>query len=251
MSIASELTTLAANKAAIKAAIEAKNPATAPTDALSQWPASIASIPSGSSVPYDAEVEYLQGDGSSTYINTGLPYASIMNISLDIIATPTSSEKDFVGYYGTASGAINCVIGFYNNFVFNFITNSGRIDSSALTVAEQSLSINLAIHKTGRVLTVNDTDYSSSTSLSFNDENSSFYVFCAGPSLRNYSSMKLKALSMSIAGTTVRDFIPVRVGSGANAVGYLYDRANPTGGPNGNGLYGTGAGTLIIGPDKT
>lgn len=47
MSIASELATLAANKAAIKAAIKAKNPATAPTDALAQWPAAIASIPSG------------------------------------------------------------------------------------------------------------------------------------------------------------------------------------------------------------
>ena len=47
MSIASQLTTLAANKAAIKAAIEAKNPETAPTDALAQWPTAIASIPSG------------------------------------------------------------------------------------------------------------------------------------------------------------------------------------------------------------
>ena len=47
MSIASELTTLAANKAAIKEAIEAKNPATAPTDSLAQWPTAIASIPTG------------------------------------------------------------------------------------------------------------------------------------------------------------------------------------------------------------
>lgn len=47
MSIASELTTLASNKAAIKSAIEAKNPVTAPTDALSQWPTAIASIPTG------------------------------------------------------------------------------------------------------------------------------------------------------------------------------------------------------------
>ena len=47
MSIASELTNLAANRDAIKAAIEAKNPATAPTSALSSFPASIASIPTG------------------------------------------------------------------------------------------------------------------------------------------------------------------------------------------------------------
>ena len=47
MSIASELSTLAANKAAIKAAIEAKNPATPPTGDMSQWPTAIASIPEG------------------------------------------------------------------------------------------------------------------------------------------------------------------------------------------------------------
>lgn len=49
MSIASEMTNLAANRDAIKAAIEAKNPSVAPTNALSSFPASIASIPSGGS----------------------------------------------------------------------------------------------------------------------------------------------------------------------------------------------------------
>lgn len=47
MSIASELTNLAANRDAIKAAIDAKNPSVAPTTALSSFPAAIASIPTG------------------------------------------------------------------------------------------------------------------------------------------------------------------------------------------------------------
>lgn len=47
MSIASEMTNLAANRDAIKAAIEARSPTVAPTNALSSFPASIASIPSG------------------------------------------------------------------------------------------------------------------------------------------------------------------------------------------------------------
>lgn len=47
MSIASEMTNLAANRDAIKAAIEAKNPSVAPTSALSSFPAAIASIPTG------------------------------------------------------------------------------------------------------------------------------------------------------------------------------------------------------------
>lgn len=48
-------------------------------------------------------------------------------------------------------------------------------------------------------------------------------------------------------GVLVRDLIPVRVGQ----TGYMYDRANPTGGPLGNGLYpNAGAGAFVLGPDK-
>ena len=45
--------------------------------------------------------------------------------------------------------------------------------------------------------------------------------------------------------TLVRDFIPVRVGSGSSAVGYLYDRVSGE-------LFGNaGTGEFLIGPDKT
>ncbi len=46
--IAEELQTLAANKAAIKAAIEAKNPSVPPTNDMSQWSSAIGSITSSS-----------------------------------------------------------------------------------------------------------------------------------------------------------------------------------------------------------
>ena len=45
---ADKLALAASNKAAIKAAIEAKSPATAPTNVMSQWPTAIASIPTAS-----------------------------------------------------------------------------------------------------------------------------------------------------------------------------------------------------------
>ena len=44
MSIASELLTLASNKASIKSAIESRHPSIAPTSNMSQWPNSISSI---------------------------------------------------------------------------------------------------------------------------------------------------------------------------------------------------------------
>jgi hypothetical protein len=42
-----------------------------------------------------------------------------------------------------------------------------------------------------------------------------------------------------------RDFIPVRVGR----AGFLYDQAHPTGGANGDGLYGSETTPLVVGPD--
>ena len=50
-----------------------------------------------------------------------------------------------------------------------------------------------------------------------------------------------------VNGTLMRDFITVRVGQ----TGAFYDRQNPTGGPNGNGLYyNDGTGSFTLGPDR-
>lgn len=53
------------------------------------------------------------------------------------------------------------------------------------------------------------------------------------------------------SGVLVRDFIPVRFTNGqGRAEGAMFDRANPEGGPLGNGLYpNSGTGAFIIGPD--
>ena len=69
MSVASQLESIAINKAAIKAAIAAKNPSVAPTDALEQWPLSIASIEDSSALKataaapsFSSSTAYSQGD---------------------------------------------------------------------------------------------------------------------------------------------------------------------------------------------
>ena len=64
MGIASELQQMAANKAAIKAAIEAKNPDVPPTDDMGKWADAIASIPEGgggASLDALTKVEYANG----------------------------------------------------------------------------------------------------------------------------------------------------------------------------------------------
>lgn len=69
MSIATELIKLANNKAAIKAAIEAKDPPVMPTDNLSQWPTSIASLPGSQQLAQklDSDAVANEFSTSSTY----------------------------------------------------------------------------------------------------------------------------------------------------------------------------------------
>lgn len=112
MSIASELSTLADNKAAIKSAIEAKSPETAPTGDMSQWPTAIASIPSGGGGGgltghtltlvdignnpspehfYDLESKYLKADGTTghtDFYDSGEPSPKVVP---DVIAYATCS----------------------------------------------------------------------------------------------------------------------------------------------------------------
>ena len=66
MSIASEVQALVTNKLAIKNAILAKSPAIPPGDNLSDWPASIGSIPSGggSGGDTDKPVKFIDYDGT-------------------------------------------------------------------------------------------------------------------------------------------------------------------------------------------
>lgn len=60
------------------------------------------------------------------------------------------------------------------------------------------------------------------------------------------ANVEVYAVRIKERGVLVRDFIPVRVGE----VGYMYDRANPNGGPLGNGLYpNVGTGDFVLGPD--
>ena len=117
MSIASQLTTLAANKAAIKAAIAAKNPATAPTNALAQWPAAIASIPSGGgltgykltmqgSAAYDSytAVAIAYADGSVEVYDSYSLYTSETVVKNDVVAYAKCKGEPYNDIYKVVSG---------------------------------------------------------------------------------------------------------------------------------------------------
>ena len=118
MSIASQLTTLAANKAAIKAAIEAKNPETAPTDALAQWPTAIASIPTGGGLTgykltiqgyadYDSYTGFAiaYADGSvEVYDSFSHIYPTETVVKNDVVAYAKCKGEPYNGAYRVVSG---------------------------------------------------------------------------------------------------------------------------------------------------
>ena len=111
MSIASEIQALVANKLAIKNAILAKSPATPPGDRLSDWPASIGSIPSGGGGGVDSSksIKFRDCDGTILHSYTADEVASMTELP----ALPTRSGltcqewnwtlaqiKDYVASYG-------------------------------------------------------------------------------------------------------------------------------------------------------
>lgn len=193
-------------------------------------------------VPYDAEVEYLESTGTQ-YIDTGI----IGNTSLDTVvaadfAAPTSAIQFVFGCRDGSNGRFGFAV-IYDQYSF------GYRDDHALgqrTGARQSC---LFTATTGeRSCTVDGSTVTATDNVL--DTDLSMFLFS-----RNYNGAtgqfftgRIYSCRITQNGTLVRDYIPVRVGT----TGFLYDRANPTGGPSGNGLYGnSGSGAFVVGPDKS
>lgn len=121
--IAEELQTLAANKAAIKAAIESKNPSVMPTNDMSQWPSAIQSI-SGKSgydvyIPstnygywndaygsFNIQVQYVNGD-NYTFGNLGPGFllSNVAKVRIWISGSDEYGEYFVNGSYYDGTGA--------------------------------------------------------------------------------------------------------------------------------------------------
>ena len=193
-------------------------------------------------VPYDAEVEYLESTGTQ-YIDTGI-YATLSTVfSLVFSPTNPATSNWVFGARSTTS----------DRFGLFFDPSSISIQVGSV-VARPSASITAAKHALSldrHTLILDGTSYAVGAGNAFTG---AYPVFVC--TLNNDGAaygqcpMRLYACAIHDGSTLVRDFISVRVGSGANAVGYLYDRANPTGGPLGNGLYpNSGTGAFVVGPD--
>ena len=251
MSISSQLQTLVENKAAIKAAIEAKNPSVAPTDVLSNWPSSIASISGGGGcLPYESEVEYLESTGTQ-YINTGIYPADGLSFDLKAALMTGSSASTWAFFGGrNRMGGSDGQCSWWNTTGFYFYGWGNNNDSGGRVTRNFTVGTQYAFHidKTG--ITIDETRQTTFTQQTAPTEtNYPIYLFNSnnGGALDSRAgNFRVYGFKIKSNGATIRDFIPVRV----ERVGYLYDREHPYGGPFGNGLYpNSGSGNFILGPD--
>lgn len=198
--------------------------------------------------PYDAEVEYLESTGTQ-WIDTGIvPDASTV-CAAEIMYTDTRTQQFGSGCVSGGLWAI--LFGYYQGHahfwpgVYQPNINLNRNVNERFSCG---FDIPLQKYAVDGVWTYNSVITPPTGVVQ------SFALFARKNSETNYSSpcsMRLYSFSISVSAKLI-SLIPVRVGSGSSAVGYLYDRANPDGGPLGNGLYpNAGTGAFILGPDKS
>ena len=184
----------------------------------------------GYSLPYDAEIEYLESTGTQ-YIDTGINCREIITATYSIA-------------FSQIPTGINLIIGaFWDNPPsiprFQFFYNNGWKDVNttyAITTGE-GIAYNVAATalKVYNVTSKSKNKYNSDSTIWIFARNNDHNDYLFASHLRFYS------LSILRGGVLVRDFIPVRKGN----TGYMYDKVSGQ-------LFGnSGTGEFILGPDKT
>lgn len=195
----------------------------------------------GKRLPYDAELEYLESTGTQ-YIDTGVVNAVDVDISCNFScnASGTASRAIFGAYGGNSSkqrmvstysgwNTTTAHIAVYLGGVsFVYVTNN---DINNITIA-------------GDKCYFNESEIYSATN--FAGSELTLWLFASNNVVSTYYPFTGRIYSCKIwkNGFLVLDLIPVRVGSGASAVGYMYDRVSKR-------LFGNaGSGAFVLGPDK-
>lgn len=196
-------------------------------------------------LPYDAELEYLECAGTSSafpYINTGIVGDSNTTYEAMLRRNTQSTNECAIGSWN--SGDTRCWIAYYfgNKFYLGMgrrVNDGGTPQPNVWykqTLKAESSNFNLYVDDV-LTATVPQTTFTSSQPLYIGAMNSS-------GTASYYFSGRFGSVKIYQNGVLVLDLIPVRVGSGASAVGYMYDRVSRK-------LFGNaGTGAFVLGPDK-
>ena len=198
-----------------------------------------------SSLPYDAEVEYLESDGTA-YIDTG--FVPNQNTSVDAMFMKTSTLGNFflfgVRPTSTEKSKEYAFLPYINQQV-NFRFGNRNTSKSYLISIDTKYKLYTS-KRTFYLRDEQDTNLTSSTANS-NTFNSEYSIRLFGEKIGSdggnvTSFLRIYYFKITNNTTLARDFIPVRVGT----VGYLYDKVSKT-------LYGNAnsSGAFTLGPDVT
>ena len=200
----------------------------------------------GKRLPYDAEVEYLEFNGTTinrTVIDTGVKVTDPSTIKFEAVANAIL-PLGFI-HNNVANGtwvATWQIVDLATIRAYSKNYNSGGNVTPPTTIDSfcfdgmTGLYVNQSLKKSFTAAVGND-DISSYSWL-FGDVYD--FKYASGATSSNFNrSGKLYSLKIYVSGVLVRDYIPVRVGT----VGYLYDRVS-------GALFGNaGTGDFVLGPD--
>lgn len=212
---------------------------------------SFAFTDSAAPIPYDAEVEWLQGDGRGAYINTGVSlYDGDVNTEFSFPVNMTSAGGFGYNAYGGWNGdEVSGLTAGFGCFMYagNICLRVGNgswvrwipYDSEAHTILTIDRRIFFDGEDTGRngkVATISSTG----------EVVAPIFLFCEKQCQRNtvgqlFSSVRIYSFS---CGDAI-DLIPVRFTNEEGLTeGAMYDRVS------GELFRNAGSGSFIIGPDK-
>ena len=240
MSIASEIQRLQQAKADLKTAIEAKGVTVPAATTIDGYAALVDSIQQGgSSLPYDAEIDYIETDGQAS-INTRI-YPTSLNIKVEYY---TRNNMEYGWMYNTQAN--NTWIGSTGKRVFWKNYNASyRYDVSGYnddTWNTWKYDMQNGFYKNGTLL-------KSFTASLGNSQISTMPLYIGNMNDRNSGAASVGQLAYNVrigwckiysGNTLVRDYIPVRVGQ----IGYLYDNVS------GELFCNAGTGSFVLGADK-
>lgn len=200
-------------------------------------------------LPYDAEVDYVESTGAQ-YVDTGVTPDETTAIDLRGVFSAAAGATRFGSRVNITHSQI-CALSIVSGLLRIDLGTGGSADSQWLATANDCTRI--AIDATSRSAAVAESggttaSHAYASNMTFEGAHPLLvFAFYNGSEPILAGTMRVSSLRIIQGGVLVRDFVPVRGGT----VGYLYDRANPTGGPSGNGLYGSATTTpLVAGPDK-
>ena len=188
------------------------------------------------SLPYDAEVEFLESIGTQ-WINTGINCNS--NYILEVEAQGAKGSEGILGARKSSENSAHTLVYPKDNGAIRY--TSGGLNSNIF------VSVNISLYNIYKAdynkLYINDALVgTSSRSIAFT-LNIPYYLFAVNTngSVSNLGAKKIKMCRIWDGASLLLDLIPVRKGQ----VGYMYDKVSGQ-------LFGNaGTGDFILGSDKT